>query len=121
MKKIFSIILIQALMLTSLGVYAAKKKTDDVRVTVTFLVMMDRDTNAKISKALKAQDGIINSKIDTQKQEVVITFDGKKNTVSNLQQMFKENGYTAQALETGCFGSPEGCLNAVHYIENTMP
>lgn len=108
-------------MLTSFGVYAAKKKTDDVRVTVTFLVMMDRDTNSKISKALKAQDGIISSKIDTQKQEVVITFDGKKNTVSNLQRMFAENGYTAQALETGCFGSPEGCLNAVHYTTNTMP
>ncbi|MBQ6733060.1 MAG: cation transporter [Paludibacteraceae bacterium] len=115
-------VLILALLITFCGSICAKsKKTDDVKVTVTFLVMMDHDTNAKISKALKAQDGIINSKIDTQKQEVVITFDGKKNTVSNLQQMFKENGYTAQALETGCFGSPEGCLNAVHYIENTMP
>lgn len=114
--------LILALLIALCGTISAKsKKTDDVKVTVTFLVMMDRDTNAKISKALKAQDGIINSKIDTQKQEVVITFDGKKNTVSNLQRMFADNGYTAQALETGCFGSPEGCLNAVHYTTNTMP
>ena len=117
-----TILLLIIALLTSLGTYAAKsKKSDDVKVTVTFLVMMDRDANSKITKALKDQSGILSSKIDTQKQEVVITFDGKKNTVSNLQRMFKENGYTAQALETGCFGSPEGCLNAVHYTTNTMP
>lgn len=101
--------------------YAKKKSSSDAEVTVTFLVMMDKDAKSKISKALEKQDGILDSKIDTQKQEVVITFDAYKNTVSNLQKMFKEEGYTANALEVGCFGSPEGCLNAKHYINNAMP
>ena len=49
MKKV----LILTLLITFCGLVCAKsKKTDDVKVTVTFLVMMDRDTNAKISKAL---------------------------------------------------------------------
>lgn len=103
-------------------IYAKKKNnSDETRVTVTFLVMMDKNANANISAALKSQNGILESKIDTNKQEVIITFDGAKNTVSNLQKMFKDAGYTANALEVGCFGSPEGCLNATHPIPNSMP
>lgn len=117
-----NLIILLTLLLFATSGYAKKKAADtDAEVTVTFLVMMDKDAKSKISKALDGQDGILSSKIDTQKQEVVVTFDAYKNTVSNLQKMFKEAGYTASALEVGCFGSPEGCLNAKHYINNSMP
>lgn len=121
MKKITTLLILTFILLSVSASAARNKKSTDVEVTVTFLVMMDRNADANISKALKSQNGIISSKINTKKQEVVITFDGRKNRVSNLQNMFKEAGYTAQAVETGCFGSPEGCLNAVHHTTNTMP
>ncbi len=117
-----NLIILLTLLLFATSGYAKKKAADtDAEVTVTFLVMMDNNAKTNISKALDGQEGILSSKIDTQKQEVVVTFDAYKNTVSNLQKMFKEAGYTASALEVGCFGSPEGCLNAKHYINNSMP
>lgn len=119
MRKILVILLA---ILTAAPVVAKKKKSDnDAEVTVTYLVMMDKNAESKISKALSGQDGILSSKIDTKKQEVIITFDAQKNTVSNLQNVFKNAGYTASPLEVGCFGSPEGCLNAKHYINTSMP
>ncbi len=120
MKKIIIFTLLFTF-ICSLSYAKKRQNSDKTQVTVTFLVMMDKNANSKIPAAIKEQDGILESKIDTNKQEVVITFDGEKNTVSNLQKMFKDIGYTANALEVGCFGSPEGCLNATHPIPNSMP
>ena len=38
---------------------------------------------------------------------------------ANHAKVFKNMGITAAALETGCFGSKEGCINSMK-PENTM-
>jgi copper chaperone CopZ len=109
--------LITALMLWAMPMQA--KNDDPVELTTTFLVMMPKGKASTVNKTLKAQDGVSKVDVNTAEQKVVVTFMSDKNTVSNLVNVFKQMGITAAALETGCFGSKEGCINAIK-PENTM-
>ena len=97
----------------------AKKNTDDVMLTTTFLVVMPKAKSAEVTKTLKKQAGVKKVETNLKEQTIVVTFSAEENTVSNLLKQFKQMGVTAAAMETGCFGSKEGCLNAVK-PENTM-
>ncbi|MBP5259493.1 MAG: cation transporter [Paludibacteraceae bacterium] len=116
MKKIIAILL---LALLAGGVAGAAEP--QLKVVTTFLVMMNGSQSKKeISKALKEQPGIKKVEFDLEAQTVVVTFDGRENTVSNLLKVFKKSGHTAAAMETGCFGDPNGCINAMK-PDNIMP
>lgn len=95
-------------------------KDKPVKIETTFLVVMDKNAETKITDALKKEAGIKKYEIDASKQTVIVAFQSDKNTVSNLLKVIRNLGYTALAQETGCFGSKEGCINAMH-PENTMP
>lgn len=91
------------------------------KVVTTFMVMMNGgDARKELSKALREQPGVKKVEFDMEAQTVVVTFDGGENTVSGLLKVFKRSGYTAAALETGCFGDPNGCINAMK-PDNIMP
>ncbi len=115
MRKII-ILFISILLLTS-PVFA--KKNDDVMLTTTFLVVMPKSKSIEVTKTLKKQAGVKKVETNIKDQTVVITFSAEENTVSNLLKQFKQMGITAAAMETGCFGSKEGCINAIK-PENTM-
>ena len=88
-------------------------------LTTTFLVVIPKEKSAEVTKTLKKQAGV--KKVDTnlKEQKVTVTFSAEENTVSYFLKLFKQMGVTAAALETGCFGSKEGCINAIK-PENTM-
>lgn len=116
MKKLFALLLLAVL---AGGVLQAAEPQS--KVVTTFLVMMNGSQSKKeISKALKEQPGIRKVEFDMEAQTVVVTFDGHENTVSNLLKVFKKSGHTAAAMETGCFGDPNGCINAMK-PDNIMP
>ena len=115
MKKI--IILLTSILLITTPVLA--KKNDDVMLTTTFLVVMPKAKSAEVTKTLKKQAGVKKVETNLKDKTVVVTFSAEENTVSNLLKQFKQMGVTAAAMETGCFGSKEGCINAIK-PENTM-
>ena len=115
MKKI--IILFTSILSLTAPVLA--KKNDDVMLTTTFLVVMPKAKSAEVTKTLKKQAGVKKVETNLKDQTVVVTFSAEENTVSNLLKQFKQMGVTAAAMETGCFGSKEGCINAIK-PENTM-
>ena len=93
----------------------------DAKVTTTFLVMMNnKNAQREISKALKEEKGIKKVEFDRESQTVTVTFKADENTVSGLLKMFRRIGYTATAMEVGCFGDPNGCVNAMK-PDNIMP
>ena len=115
MKKI--IILLFSILLFASPIQA--KNNEEVMLTTTFLVVMPKEKSAEVTKILKKQAGV--KKVDTnlKEQKVTVTFSAEENTVSYFLKLFKQMGVTAAALETGCFGSKEGCINAIK-PENTM-
>ena len=115
MQKI--IILLTSILLAASLVFA--KKNDDVMLTTTFLVIMTKEKSTEATKTLKKQAGVKKVETNLKDQTVVVTFSAEENTVSNLLKQFKQLGVTAAAMETGCFGSKEGCINAIK-PENTM-
>ena len=115
MKRI--IILLTSILLAVSPVWA--KKNDDTMLTTTFLVVMPKEKSAEVTKTLKKQAGVKKVETNLKDQTVVVTFSAEENTVSNLLKQFKLMGVTAAAMETGCFGSKEGCINAIK-PENTM-
>ena len=115
MKKI--IILLTSILLITTPILA--KKNDDVMLTTTFLVVMPKAKSAEVTKTLKKQAGVKKVETNLKDQTVVVTFSASENTVSNFLNLFKQMGITAAAMETGCFGSKEGCINAIK-PENTM-
>ena len=115
MQKI--IILLTSILLAASLVFA--KKNDDVMLTTTFLVIMTKEKSTEVTKTLKKQAGVKKVETNLKDQTVVVTFSAEENTVSNLLKQFKQLGVTAAAMETGCFGSKEGCINAIK-PENTM-
>ncbi len=109
------------LMLCCLPAMTMQAKNDEpVELTTTFLVMMPKQQASTVTKTLKKQAGVKKVETNVPEQKVVVTFMSDQNTVSNLVKVFKQMGITAAALETGCFGSKEGCINAVK-PENWMP
>ena len=115
MKRI--IILLTSILLAVSPVSA--KKNDDTMLTTTFLVVMSKAKSAEVTKTLKKQAGVKKVETNLKDQTVVVTFSASENTVSNFLNLFKQMGITAAAMETGCFGSKEGCINAIK-PENTM-
>ena len=115
MRKI--IILFTSILLFTSGTLA--KKNDDVMLTTTFLVVMPKEKSAEVTKTLKKQAGVKKVETNLKEQTVVVTFSAEENTVSHFLKLFKQMGVTAAAMETGCFGSKEGCINAIK-PENTM-
>lgn len=115
MQKI--IIFLTSILLAVSSVFA--KKNDDTILTTTFLVVMPKEKSAEVTKNIKKQAGVKKVETNFKEQTVVITFSSEENTVSNLLKQFKQMGVTAAAMETGCFGSKEGCINAIK-PENTM-
>lgn len=115
MKKI--IILLFSILLFASPIQA--KNNDDVMLTTTFLVVMPKEKSAEVTKTLKKQAGVKKVETNIKEQKVTVTFSAEENTVSNFLKLFKQMGVTAAALETGCFGSKEGCINAIK-PENTM-
>ena len=111
------IIFLTSILLAVSSVFA--KKNDDTILTTTFLVVMPKEKSAEVTKTLKQQAGVKKVKTNLKEQTVVVTFSAEENTVSNLLKQFKQMGVTATAMETGCFGSKEGCINAIK-PENTM-
>ncbi len=101
------------------GMPMQAKNDDPVELTTTFLVMMPKAKASSVKNTLRKQDGVSKVEVDAEQQKVVVTFMSDKNTVLNLIGVFKQMGITAAALETGCFGSKEGCINAIK-PENTM-
>lgn len=97
----------------------AFSKNDSVELTTTFLVVMPKGKTTEVKKTLRAQEGVSKVVVDEKQQTVVVTFSSDDNTVSGLLKVFKSMGITAAAMETGCFGSKEGCINAIK-PENTM-
>ncbi len=95
------------------------KKNEDVMLTTTFLVVMPKSLSAEVNKVMKKQPGVKKVETNLKEQTVVITFSAQENTVSNFLKIFKQMGITAAAMETGCFGSKEGCINAIK-PENLM-
>jgi copper chaperone CopZ len=95
------------------------KPNDDTMLTTTFLVVMPKAKSAEVTKTLKKQAGVKKVETNLKDQTVIVTFSAEENTVSNLLKQFKQMGVTAAAMETGCFGSKEGCINAIK-PENTM-
>lgn len=95
------------------------KSNDDTMLTTTFLVVMPKAKSAEVTKTLKKQAGVKKVETNLKDQTVIVTFSAEENTVSNLLKQFKQMGVTAAAMETGCFGSKEGCINAIK-PENTM-
>jgi copper chaperone CopZ len=95
------------------------KNNDDVMLTTTFLVVMPKEKSAEVTKTLKKQAGVKKVETNIKEQKVTVTFSAEENTVSNFLKLFKQMGVTAAALETGCFGSKGGCINAIK-PENTM-
>lgn len=116
MKKI--IILFTTALLLATPMWA--KDDDPVELTTTFLVMMPKAKASSVTKTLKKQEGVTKVETNAQEQKVIVTFVSDKNSVSNLISVFKQMGITAAALETGCFGSKEGCINAIK-PDNWMP
>ena len=116
MKRI--IILLTSILLLISPTFA-KKNTDDTMLTTTFLVVMPKAKAAEVTKTLKKQAGVKKVETNLKEQTVIVTFSAEENTVSNLLKQFKQMGVTAAAMETGCFGSKEGCINAIK-PENTM-
>ena len=110
MKKII-ILLTSIILLFSPAL--AKKNNDDVMLTTTFLVVMPKEKSAEVTKTLKKQAGVKKVETNLKDQTIVVTFSAEENTVSNLLKQFKQMGVTAAAMETGCFGSKEGCINAI--------
>ena len=102
-----------------LAVPMQAREDDAVELTTTFLVVMPQKMSSTVTKTMKKQDGVSKVETNVKEQKVVITFNSDENTVSNLIKVFKNMGITAAALETGCFGSKEGCINAMK-PENTM-
>lgn len=119
MKKIVALLLIVC---SCLPTFAAKnEEAKPVKITTTFLVMIPSTKAEKqLMKELGKQEGIKKMTSDFSSQTIEITFTSDKNTVGNLLRVIRGMGYTATALETGCFGSKEGCMNALK-PENTMP
>ena len=115
MQKI--IILLTSILLAVSPVLA--KKNDDIMLTTTFLVVMPKEKSTEVTKTIKKQAGVKKVETNSKEQTVVVTFSAEENTVSNLLKQFKQMGITAAAMETGCFGSREGCINAIK-PENTM-
>lgn len=115
MKKIF--LLLTAVLLLVAPMQA--KDDEPVELTTTFLVMMPKQKASSVKNTLRKQEGVSKVEVDADQQKVVVTFTSDKNTVSNLVNVFRQMGITAAALETGCFGSKEGCINAIK-PENTM-
>lgn len=115
MKKIF--LLLTAVLLLVAPMQA--KDDEPVELTTTFLVMMPKEKASTVNRTLKKQAGVSKVDVNTAEQKVIVTFMSDKNTVSNLINVFRQMGITAAALETGCFGSKEGCINAIK-PENTM-
>lgn len=115
MKKIFFYILLATMLLAQ----PAFSKDDSVDLTTTFLVVLPKNKTAEVKKTLRAQEGVSKVVVDEKQQTVVVTFSSDENTVSGLLKVFKSMGITAAAMETGCFGSKEGCINAMK-PENTM-
>ncbi len=116
MKRI--ILLITTALLLAAPMYA--KNDEPVELTTTFLVMMPKAKASSVNKTLKKQEGVTKVETNVSEQKVIVTFMSDKNTVSNLIDVFKQMGITAAALETGCFGSKEGCINAIK-PDNWMP
>ena len=115
MKKIF--LLLTAVLLLAAPMQA--KDDEPVELITTFLVMMPKEKASTVNRTLKKQAGVSKVEVNTTEQKVIVTFTSDKNTVSNLVNVFRQMGITAAALETGCFGSKEGCINAIK-PENTM-
>lgn len=111
------LIIVTALLLLAAPLQA--KDDEPVELTTTFLVMMPKAKASAVKKTLNQQEGVSKVEVNTAEQKVMVTFMSDKNTVSNLINVFKQMGITAAALETGCFGSKEGCINAIK-PENTM-
>lgn len=116
MKRI--IILLASILLLVSPTFA-KKNTDEVMLTTTFLVVMPKSLASEVNKVMKKQPGVKKVETNLKDQTVIVTFSAEENTVSNLLKQFKQMGVTAAAMETGCFGSKEGCINAIK-PENTM-
>ena len=116
MKRII-ILLTSILLLVSPSF--AKKSNDEVMLTTTFLVVMPKSLASEVNKVMKKQPGVKKVETNLKDQTVIVTFSAEENTVSNLLKQFKQMGVTAAAMETGCFGSKEGCMNAIK-PENTM-
>lgn len=89
------------------------KNNDDVILTTTFLVVMPKSLASEVNKVIKKQPGVKKVETNLKDQTVIVTFSAEENTVSNLLKQFKQMGVTAAAMETGCFGSKEGCINAI--------
>lgn len=102
------------------GMPMQAKNDEPVVLTTTFLVMMPKAKASTVNKTLRKQEGVSKVEVDAEQQKVIVTFMSDKNTVSNLINVFKQMGITAAALETGCFGSKEGCINAIK-PDNWMP
>lgn len=95
------------------------REDEAVELTTTFLVVMPKDKVSTVNKTLKRQEGVTKVETNVKEQKVIVTFNYDENTVSGLLKVFKSMGITAAAMETGCFGSKEGCINAVK-PENLM-
>jgi uncharacterized FlgJ-related protein len=115
MKKI--ILFLATIFLLIMPIQA--KENESVELTTTFLVVMQKNQASTVNKTLRKQEGVKKVEVKAAEQMVVVTFDAYENTVSNLLKVFKSMGITAAAMETGCFGSKEGCINAIK-PENTM-
>lgn len=112
------LVILGALLLFSAPSFA-KKSNDEVILTTTFLVVMPKSLASEVNKVMKKQPGVKKVETNLKDQTVIVTFSAEENTVSNLLKQFKQMGVTAAAMETGCFGSKEGCINAIK-PENTM-
>lgn len=109
------------LLLCGMSAMALQAKSDEpVELTTTFLVIMPKQKAATVTKTLKKEAGVKKVETNVAEQKVVVTFMSDQNAVSNLLKVFKQMGITAAAMETGCFGSKEGCINAVK-PDNWMP
>lgn len=61
--------------------------------------------------------GIKKAKTNLKAQTVKICFNADSLAVSDILNKLKEAGFVAIVAETGCIGSREGCLNAVHLLK----
>ena len=91
-------------------------KNENTKLTATLLITYLADDIKAIKESLK-EIGVKKAKTNLKAQTVEICFNADSLAVSDILNKLKEAGFVAIVAETGCFGSREGCLNAVHLLE----
>lgn len=108
-KLLFAILMICAVM-------PVFPKSETTKLTATLLLSFSADDKKEIKETLK-ELGVKKVKTNLKAQTVEICFNADSLAVSDILNKLKEAGFVAIVAETGCFGSREGCLNAVHLLE----